>query len=317
MTGPRRHAAALAALGAVLIVVLVVPNMLGRYDLDVGLTFAILAGLAQSWNLIGGIAGQFSLGMAMFLGAGAYTEGLLLTHTTLPGIVTLALSIVVAAVLAALLSKPMFRLRGVYFAVGSLAAATALQIWMVNWRYAGGTQGLSIPLDRLADSATLMQIAGVLGVLATLAAWLLTRTRYGLRVMAVRDQEDAASGLGVNGFRIKLAMFVLSAAFVGGFGAVIAQQQATIQPDSVFGLSWTTNMIVMAIVGGTGTVVGPPLGALIVYYGITKQFEGTAALSGLLTGLVVVAVIRFAGRGVVPLVAQLARRTTLTLKGQR
>jgi branched-chain amino acid transport system permease protein len=202
-----------------------------------------------------------------------------------------------SAALAAIVSFPLFRLRGVYFSIGSLAVALAAQAWMINWTWAGATKGLNLPTDPLPAPFDLYRLAGLVAVLATLSVYLITRSQFGLRLMAVRDHEDAAAGLGVRGFTVKAAAFSYSAFLAGLVGAVVAFQQISIEPVSAFGLGFTINMVIMAIIGGIGTTAGPVLGVFLVYYCIQRQLESAANVSTILTGVLLILVIRFAPGG--------------------
>ena len=121
---------------------------------------------------------------------------------------------------------------------------------------------------------------------------------FGLRVMAVRDDESAARALGVNGTLVKVLVFTISGFFTGLIGGVVAVNQIALVPENLFDLRWVTTMIVMAMIGGAGTVAGPLIGAGIVYYLIEKQFENSPEIAALVGGLFVIVVIRFAPEGV-------------------
>jgi branched-chain amino acid transport system permease protein len=254
--------------------------------------------LAQAWNIMGGFGGQFSLGHAAFVGLGAYAFAMLLLHTGVPAPLALVLATLGALPLALVSSFALFRLRGVYFSVASLALALAVQAWMVSWNVTGGTQGLNLPIERLPDERVLYGYALVIAVAVTLFVWTLTRSDFGLRIRAVRDDEDAASSVGVWAFPVKLATFAISGAIASCAGALIAMQQISIEPNSMFGMTWTTNMIVMSVVGGLGTVAGPLLGAAIYYFGLTKLLEPYPSASIFVTGALILVVIKFAPHGV-------------------
>ena len=124
--------------------------------------------------------------------------------------------------------------------------------------------------------------------------------------MAVRDNEDAAGTLGVDAFRIKLVAFVLTSALTGLAGALLALRQVSIEPGAAFGLGWTINAIVMAVVGGVATLFGPLVGVLVVYYGIQTQLESYPELSSILTGVLLVVIVRFAPEGLWGIVVRAA-----------
>lgn len=285
----------------------IVPPANGEVADGVIFTVLIYAALGQAWNLIGGLGGQLSLGHSVFVGVGGYMPAMLLTKSGVPLAVIVPAS-GAAAALAALVSAPLlFRLRGVYFAVGTLALALAAQAWMVNWEYTGATQGVNIPFDALPSADLLYYLALGLVALSTATTWLVQRSRFGLRLMAVRDAEEAAAGLGVATNRTKIAAYVLSAFLVGMTGALIALNQIIVIPENLFGLDWTIQMIVVTIVGGSGTVAGPLVGAFVIYYLIDQPLEGHASFSVIVTGLLLIAMVRFAPGGLWGLFERLRR----------
>jgi branched-chain amino acid transport system permease protein len=173
-----------------------------------------------------------------------------------------------------------------------------------------------VPFEDVPTQTDLFQLALALVAVTMAATWWVRRGTFGLRLMAVRDNEDAAGTLGVNAFRVKLGAFVLTSFLIGVAGGLLALRQVSIEPGAAFGLSWTINAIVMAAVGGVGTVLGPVIGVLIVYYGIQTQLESSPELSAILTGALLVVIVRFAPEGVWGLLAQTARRTFLRRRPQ-
>ena len=287
-----RWAVPVIALG----LLLVGPAFVGDYGLTLGFSLCIYAAMAQAWNLIGGYGGQFSLGHGLFVGAGAYAVGVLLVHTQLPVAIALPLGGAVAGAVAAVSALPLLRLRAAYFSVGSLGVALAGLSWMINWRYTGATGGLYLPGGPLPDPLTLYYLAVALLVLTTATVGLLVRSRFGLRLMAVRDDEDAAAELGVNGFTVKLVALTISAFFTGLAGTLVALQKISLEPYSAFSITWAVNMIVMCVVGGLSTLAGPIVGALVIF-GLQQLLLDFQTLSTLLMGILLIAIIRLAPDG--------------------
>jgi len=295
--GPSRHV--WVAISALLVAALLVaPAIVSRGNQTVLLTLLIFAAMAQAWNLIGGFAGQLSLVHGAFLGIGAYTVALLILKADVPFAPALLLAGLLTASASLITSAALLRLRGVYFAIATLAVALAAQAWMLTWEYAGGSRGLNLPISELPRPLSLYYIALVVVVAASLTAWWLSWSTFGLRVMAVRDDESAARALGVNGTLVKVLVFTISGFFTGLIGGVVAVNQIALVPENLFDLRWVTTMIVMAMIGGAGTVAGPLIGAGIVYYLIEKQFENSPEIAALVGGLFVIVVIRFAPEGV-------------------
>jgi branched-chain amino acid transport system permease protein len=295
---PRRH----LALPAVAVIAMFAAPSLSDYQLDLGVTLLVYFVAAQAWNILGGFGGQISLGAAAFLGTGGYAAGLLMLHSGAGWVLGLLAAGAAGGLLALLLSVPLLRLRGDYFTVGTLAAAIALQALATNWQWAGGAIGITVPFDKVPIGVTLFRVAVVVAAITMAAALFVARSHFGLRLTAVRDNEPAAVGLGVSAYRHRLAALLLSSVLTGLAGGVVAFQTATIAPDGIFGITWSINALLMAIVGGAGTVGGPVVGVLVVYYGLTKQLENTQTLAIVIEGALLVAIVRFAPGGIWPLV---------------
>jgi len=291
-----RRLAHVLGVALALLLVLAGPLYLSPYDLVLAFSLFTYITLAHAWNLVGGYGGQFSLGHGMFVGVGSYAGGLLLIHTMVPLAVAIVLSGLCAGAIAALTGLLLFRLRGHYFAVGSLGVALAAQAWMVNWSYSGATSGLNLPDRAMLDGVAQYYLAAGLMILTILYVAMVDQSRFGLQLMAIRDNEDAAAELGVHGLTVKLGSFVLSACFVGLAGALIAIQQISIEPVSAFSLTWTITMISMAVTGGLSTMEGPVIGAVVIF-ALQQRFQDYESWSTLITGgaLVLIVVVAPAG----------------------
>jgi len=271
------------------------------YQLDIATTLLTFIALAQAWNILAGYGGQVSLGVSAFVGTGGYTTGLLELHAGLSYGLAIIASLIGGAVLAAILAVPLLRLRGDYFSIGTLAAALALQAWAVNWSFAGGSTGINLPAAGVPGPVEIFQLACTVAAVAMIAAYLVAHSSYGMRLKAVRDNEPAAVGLGVSVFRHRLGALVISGALSGLAGGLVALQQISFEPNGMLGLSWTINALLMTIVGGIGTILGPVVGAIVVYYLLTKQLEGYQTASVIIEGVLLVVIVRFAPRGLWPL----------------
>jgi len=223
-------------------------------------TFLILlyAALAQSWNLLGGFAGQVSLGHAAFFGLGALvTRSLWLAGRPLA--VALPLGTLAAIVMGALVGAPSLRLRGPYFAIGTLAVAEILRITVGN----ALPEVSALPAASLAAYTLIPRyyLALLLTAMATAAAWWLTRSRFGFGLAAVREDEDVAEAIGVHAFRHKLAAFVVSGGFAGAAGGIFGYYHLSYYPAFAFSPLWTFDPLLITYLGGVGTVWGPLAGA--------------------------------------------------------
>lgn len=294
-------------LGVACAVVFGAAPQLAPGSLNLGVTLLSYLTIAQAWNVLAD-SGQVSLGSAAFVAAGGYTAALVLAHTGISWPPALILAAMVSALLAALLSVPLLRLRGDYFAVGTLAISVAIQALLNNWPWAGGASGFAIPVGAVPSGGNLFQVSVVVAALGMGLAVYVRHSDFGLRLAAIRDNEAAAAGLGVAVQRHRVAAFVASSALIGLAGAVIAFQFVAVSPDEIASLSWSLNAVLMAIVGGTGTVLGPVVGVVIVYYGLTQELANFHTLSELLEGALFIIIVRAAPGGIWPLACQLARR---------
>jgi branched-chain amino acid transport system permease protein len=304
ITSWKRTAGGLLFWFAVLAVLLYLPGHITRGVQEIVLSLLIWVGVAQAWNIIGGIGGQLSLGNSVFVGAGGYTVAMLIIKAELGWPVALVLAGVVAAVIAYGLSFPLLRLSGVYFTIGSSAVAIATLAWMVTWDWTGQSQGLNIPLTSVPGRNLKFQVVATLAVLTCVVVFLVLRSTFGLRLMAVRDDESAASALGVSPRHVKQRALVLSAFLTGLMGGAVALNQVSIEPNSMFTLSWVVTALVMVIVGGMGTLWGPIVGAFVIYYLVDRALDGQPVLQALLSGVLIIAVIVLAPGGIMGVLQQ-------------
>ncbi len=271
---------------------------------DLAVTLLVYLVVAQAWNILAGFAGQVSLGSAAFVAVGGYTAGLTLAHTPVSWQLGVAAAALVSCGFAALLALPLLRLRGDYFAIGSLAVSIALQALLTNWNWAGGAAGMTLPIDRIPTGTALLDLAVLVAAAATAAAVYVRYSAFGLRLAAVRDNEPAAAGLGVGVYGHRLAALLLSGALTGLAGAVAAYQYVAVSPSGMASITWSLAAVLMALVGGAGSVLGPFVGVLVVYYGLTRQLEDFQVASLVIEGALLVVIVKFAPAGVVSLITR-------------
>jgi branched-chain amino acid transport system permease protein len=292
----RRQLLAAAAAAACALALASGPGLLSDYNLVLAFSLFNYMSLAQAWNLVGGYGGLFSLGHAMFVGIGAYAAGLLLLHTGLPLGLAIVLAALIAAAIGAAIALPILRLQNVYFSVGTLGIAVAAQVWFINWDYSGGTSGLNLPSDTILSFSTLYYMAAGCLALTTATVWILVRGPFGLRLMAIRGDEQTAREVGVRVFPVKLIAFTVSAFLVGLVGAIGAVQSLSLEPYTAFGLTFTINMIIMSVIGGLGTIPGPLIGAFVVFE-LQQQLQDYQSWSTLIIGVALIVIIRLAPAG--------------------
>jgi branched-chain amino acid transport system permease protein len=264
--------------------------------------------LAQAWNILGGYGGQFSFGHALFFGVGAYANAIAQVTYGVNAWLALALAIVAAAGVGLFVGALAFRygLKGSYFALVTLAFAEVFRIVTVSVEFTGGGVGMMLPLQPAFSNLQFASRQGFVGlvlgfvVVALLVTAWLRHSRFGARLQAVRDNEDAARAVGVDPYRTKLAAITLSGALMGAGGAFYLQVFQYIDPGIAFGPHVSVEALVGAIVGGMGTLWGPLLGALVLH----TLSEATRNLFGQLPGLnmviygtVLVLIVMFLPRG--------------------
>jgi branched-chain amino acid transport system permease protein len=264
----------------------------------------VWATTSVAWNLLGGFGGQVSFGFAVFYGLGAYA-GAVAINQGAPVAVALAVAAGVAAVASLVVGLPTFRLRGPYFAIATIAVSEAVRVVMSNLAITGGASGYRVvehgpfrPLAHLYGAAALAAVA------VAVSLWV-RRSRLGLALIAIREDEEAAADLGVNPYRVKLAVHALAAALTGTAGAVHARYAAFIHPQGEFAFSVSVAILLMPIIGGAGTIWGPVVGAVV--YGLVQE-ELVAAfpqLHLLIYGALLIVIMLFQPAGVVGLWSRL------------
>jgi branched-chain amino acid transport system permease protein len=286
-------------------------------DTNYGVLALIFVAVASAWNIFSGFSGYISLGHAVFFGSGAYTLGIAARDWHVTGTAVFALmplSAVVGALIAVPFGLVALRVRRHTFIVITIAVFFIFQLMAYNLSFTGGTTGLDSPFLPWAAQTynnPFYYIALGCAVGAITVAWLIRRSRFGLQLRAIRDDEDRARGLGVRAMRVKLSALVLSGAITGLVGAVWFFYLTQVQPPSGFDPLFDLSVVLMAFLGGLGTVSGPVLGALIIEPG---QLYLTANTNGyiseiLLGGLFLVAVL-LVPRGIIPTGGEYLRRLT-------
>lgn len=296
-----------------------VPLLADKLWFRIATIIAMFMVMATAWNLVGGITGYAAFGNVAFFGIGAYTTGMLIAKAKWPFLAALPLAPLVSATFATLAGLPLLRLRGHYFAVASLGVGVAVGELVQNVEYAGqpvfgGASGLFLPILSIDNRGLfffyLMSAAAAISIAVT---WWVLRSRFGYGLIAIRENEEAASVLGVNTTAYKVGAFTLAAALTGLAGGIFSQWNVFINQDNVFPIEYNVQMILMALIGGTGTVFGPAAGAvllqlLIQFLGgslpisLDIPFVSTDArpiVAQVVLGLLLVVVVIFMPRGVI------------------
>jgi branched-chain amino acid transport system permease protein len=301
---------ALFAVGFV--VLAAAPAWGGRDDLRLLSEVYTYVALASLWNLLAGYAGLVSVGQQAYVGLGGYV---LFASTILAGVhplVAVPLAGVIAGVIALPVAGLMFRLRGHYFAIGTWVVAEVFRLISSQISALGGGSGISLPAGIVTAMASSRQmrefliywvaLALVVAVLAAIV--LLLRSRYGLALTAIRDNELAARSNGVDVTRTKLVVYILTAFGTAMVGALIFLQKLRISPDTAFSVNdWTAFVIFITVIGGIGRVEGPIIGT-IVFFLLRQTLADLGSLYLLMLGAVAIAVMLMAPKGIWGLIAE-------------
>jgi branched-chain amino acid transport system permease protein len=305
--------------GAILLAVLIaLPWVADRGTIRlVGEICAYLT-LAQMWNLLAGYAGLVSIGQQAFVGLGGYALFAPCALLGLDPLLALPLAGLFSGAVAVPTALVVFRLRGPYFAIGTWVAAEVFRLLFAQLSVLGGGSGMSLPVAVVkaispvpaTRDAIVYWIALALAVGAILVVYRLLRSRTGLALTAIRDNERAAESLGVDNYRIKLAIYIAVAAITGVTGALLFLQKLRISPDAAFSVNdWTAFVIFMTVIGGIGRIEGPIVGTLL-FFVLRGLLADLGALYLIILGAVAVLTMLFAPRG---LWGTLADRTGVQL----
>jgi branched-chain amino acid transport system permease protein len=267
-----------------------------EYFLSVIILFLVYAILASSWNLVGGFGGQINLGHAAFFGVGAY--GAAMAAQAQMGF---PISIVIgasSASLFALVAVPTFRLKGEYFAVGTLGLSEFARIILLNWQWVGGAGGMRVVAPKGYGIISNYYLALGVSVFQLVTLIIILKTRLGLALRAIRSDEFASTSLGLNVLKYKTYSLCVSAFFAGLAGAVYAFQILFLEPNSVFSVLWTAVPLVMVVVGGKGTTFGPFLGAGLIFV-VNQLLAPLGEMNSIVAASIMIALVLFFKRGLV------------------
>jgi branched-chain amino acid transport system permease protein len=257
--------------------------------------------IAQMWNLLAGYAGLVSIGQQAYIGIGAYAFWALGDKASVHPYLAVLLAGLIAAAISVPSAALVFRLRAGYFAIGTWVVAEVFHLLVLNSSWLGGGSGVSVLFvsdieRRTREFATYWMALG-LGLGAIALAYLLLRSRTGLALTAIRDNEDGAEGVGVNVLRSKFGVYVAAALGCGLAGAVTYLSLLRIQPDAAFTINWTAFMIFIVVIGGLGTLEGPIIGT-VIFYVLQQQFSSYGVWYLVALGVVAVAFAVWVPRGI-------------------
>ena len=268
--------------------------------------FMVYLALASLWNLLAGYTGLVSVGQQAFVGLGAYV---LMSLSVLAGwnpLFAVPIAGLVAAVIALLVAKLVFRLKGAYFAIGTWVMAEVFRLLASQLAILGGGSGVSLPAatiklistDRFWREAMIYWLALFLGLGAVMLVYALLRSKLGLALTAIRDNETASVSLGIRIERMKFAVYVFVAGMTGMVGSLIAMQKLRISPDAAFSVNdWTAFVIFIVVIGGIGTIEGPIIGTL-VYFLLREFLADLGSIYLMILGALAIIIMLLAPQGI-------------------
>jgi branched-chain amino acid transport system permease protein len=264
--------------------------------------------ISQGWNIVAGYTGQISLGQHAFFGLGAYTTAIIwLRNITKTGYyfdpVTMLLSGLVPVMLAIIIGIPLLsRLRGDYFALGTLGVGEIIKVVFVKGgAFTGASDGLHLPSTVFTSMKPYYWVGLFLALFATAVVYFLTRSRIGLALKAIREDEMSAAAHGVHILKYKIFAFAVGAFLAGICGSLYAYYLFHINPDSVLKLNWTFYPILMCVIGGNGTIMGPVIGAFFITALFSFAEIYLVQMHPVLSGILIIIVMKFMPGGLIGL----------------
>jgi len=269
--------------------------------------FFIYLALANMWNLLAGYTGLILLCPHAFVGLAGYTMAIG-TWVGMPFQAGLIAGAVVAALFALIISYPVFRMKGIYFAIGTLILPEILKVWFSYWRpvgnvYQGKGAGYSVTGVAGVTLGDTYWLALAIAAASIFVVYIILRSRLGLGLTAIRDNENTAASAGANVFRLKLSSFLIAALIMGIAGAAYYIFSPRIQPTGGFSIRWLLVPLMATVIGGEGTEEGPIIGAAIVTF-LTFQLADYGAWSLLIQGVILLAVVTLMPQGIAGLLRQ-------------
>jgi branched-chain amino acid transport system permease protein len=306
ITHPRAYVGAAALLG-----LLVVPLLFNSpFVFHLAVQVCVFGALATAWNIVGGYAGQLSLGHAVFYAFGSYAATMLVIHFGISPWIGMFGGAAISVIAALVIAYPTLRLRGPFFALATIAFLEVCRLLVVHFdTLTGGSAGLNVPLNIglqwMIFRAKWAYLAIAFGFLAMTLwiSWLIRYSRFGFYLIAVREREDAARAVGINAVRVKISAAMISAALTSILGSFHAMYLTFIEPSAAFSLELSIQIAMFALIGGLGTVAGPLLGTVLVLPAAELSRGWLSALGngthGFVYGVVLVLVVLFFPHGLV------------------
>ena len=300
-------------LGILFVLLGTIPLWGSDYILLFGLLLCLYMAMSQMWNLLVGYSGLLSLGQQAFIGFGGYSVAVLTNYYGVYVWLSVLIGGLFSVLLALFMSLFIFRMKGIFFGIGTWIFAEILLLWFSNWEYVKYGTGLFI---KPAPPPSMMMIfyAAFIMALGSLAVvYLILRSKIGLGLMAMRDNEEVSETIGVEIFRSKLFCFLVAAFITGTTAGVLYVFQIFIQPYKAFAIDWTVILVFIVIIGGIGTIEGPIVGSFL-YVLLTQWLADYGHTSMLILGLIAITIMLVAPKGIM---GTLQEKTGFTILSPR
>ena len=288
-----------AVIVSCLVFLLLFPLWGERNALNILMLIFLYMALAQMWNLLGGYAGLVSLGQQIFVGLGGYSLAIVTRVYDMHYAVGFIVAGLVSVLFALVMSVPVFKMKGVYFTIGTWIVAEGLTLLFRNWGYVNYSIGYFITVTRSwqAPHQQMYYLAFAVVVMTFAVVYILLRSKTGLALMAIRDNDLAAEVRGISLYGTKLRCFLISSFMTGIIGAALYINQGQILPDAAFSIDWTISMVFIVIIGGMGTLEGPIIGA-VIFVLLRQRLFSFPGYSMAILGILAILIVLIAPRGI-------------------
>jgi branched-chain amino acid transport system permease protein len=284
-------------LGILFVLLGTIPLWGSDYILLFGLLLCLYMAMSQMWNLLVGYSGLLSLGQQAFIGFGGYTLAIMTNYYGVYVWLSVLIGGLFSVLLALFMSLFIFRMKGIFFGIGTWIFAEILLLWFSNWAYVKYGTGLFIKPAPPPSMIMIFYAAFIMAVSSLVVVYLILRSKIGLGLMAMRDNEEVSETIGVEIFRSKLFCFLVAAFITGTTAGVLYVFQIFIQPYKAFAIDWTVILVFIVIIGGIGTIEGPIVGSFL-YVLLTQWLADYGHTSMLILGIIAITIMLVAPKGI-------------------
>ncbi len=284
-------------MAAVIVALLVYPNVGSRYGVSVIILIFLYMALGQMWNFLGGYAGLPSLGQQCFVGLGGYSVAMICQVYGLPIPLGLLVAGLLCSLFALIISAPIFKMSGTYFTIGTSVISEVVCLIFLNWSFVNYGAGYNLSIAYKISMTAMYYGSFAICIASIGVLYGILRSKVGLGLMAIRDNPAAAEVRGISIYKTKLGVFLVSSFITGVTGAVMYLNLAYITPSSAFSIQWTIACVFMCIIGGSGTLEGPIIGA-VLYIIIRQTLYNFSGVSMIIMGAIAILCILLVPRGI-------------------